>query len=132
MVLVDTSVWIRHFSKKDTFDLRKICQPEERIICLPIYQEILQGIKSETIFRKVRDILNSAVIIENPLKQEIFLEAAGLFRLVRKKGLTIRSSVDCLIAACAIKNNIAVLHHDRDFSLLSSISMLNEKNTFDY
>ncbi|MBA7541753.1 Ribonuclease VapC11 [subsurface metagenome] len=130
MYLVDTSVWIKHFSKKDPFNLKKTCLPEERILCLPVYQEILQGIKSENIFREVQDILDSAIFIENPLAQSIFLEAAGLYRLARKNGLTIRSSVDCLIAACAIKNNITVLHHDRDFSLLSTISMLDEKNTF--
>ena len=126
--LVDTSAWIRHFSRKDGFDLRSYCEPEDRILCLPIYQEILQGIRDESTFRTVNSFLDAARFVEDPLERVVFREAAGLYRLARRQGVTIRSVVDCLIAACAIRNDIAVLHSDRDFSQLSKISTLRETN----
>ena len=126
MYLVDTSAWIRHFSASDPFDLRGVVPPDERVLCLPVYQEILQGIRDEAAFRKMRIALDAAVMVEDPMERALFLEAAELYRLARRKGLTIRSSVDALIAACAIRHNLPVLHHDRDFSLLATVSQLNE------
>jgi len=124
LYIVDTSVWIRHFSSADPFDLRSVCSPDERALCLPVYQEILQGIRDESVFRLVRTALDAAVMVEDPMERRLFLEAAALYRLARRRGLTIRSSVDTLIAACALRHNLTVLHHDRDFSLLSSVSQL--------
>ena len=126
--LVDTSVWIRHFSSHDPLDLRDSCAPDERVICLPIYQELLQGIREESHYRSLRTILGAARFVENPLRQPVFDHAVVLYRLARKQGLTIRSSVDCLIAACAIRNNLVVLHSDRDFSDLSRVSSLREES----
>jgi predicted nucleic acid-binding protein len=127
MKLVDTSVWIRHFSSTDPFDLRSLCPVERRIICLPIYQEILQGIRDETVFRRIREALDAATMVENPLPRDRYFEAAQLFRAARRQGLTVRSSVDCLIAACAIHHNLPVLHTDRDFSALTKVSVLQQE-----
>lgn len=125
--LVDTSAWIRHFSSKDHFDLRTVCGPEERVLCLPVYQEILQGVRDEGSFRRIRDILNAAEWVEDPLGREVHAEAVDLFRSARQQGLTIRSSVDCLIAACAIRHDLTVLHHDRDYASLASVSLLKQR-----
>jgi len=57
----------------------------------------------------------------------VFLEAAGLYRTARRRGLTIRSSVDCLIAVCALRNDLEVLHDDRDFTALSEVSTLRQR-----
>jgi predicted nucleic acid-binding protein len=62
--------------------------------------------------------------IEDPLTREIFDEAIGIYRNARRKSITIRSSVDCLIAACAIRRGVPVLHRDRDFDLLAKIGPL--------
>lgn len=126
--LVDTSAWILHFSTDSSFDLRTICPPEERAICLPVYQEILQGIRDEKVYRHLREILLAGDIVENPLTIGLFDEAVGLYRLARKNGLTIRSSVDCLIAACAIRHDLTILHNDRGFAALSAISTLKQMN----
>ena len=48
-----------------------------------------------------------------------YLEAANIYRSLRKRGLTIRSPVDCLIAALAIKHKVSLLHKDSDFALIS-------------
>ena len=51
-----------------------------------------------------------------------------LYRAARRAGLTVRSSVDCLIAACAIRHGFTVLHRDRDFPVLAKISPLFERD----
>lgn len=63
-------------------------------------------------------------IVESPLEESLFLEVADLYRSARRSGITIRSSVDCLIAACALRHDLPVLHNDRDYGLLAKISPL--------
>ncbi len=128
MYLVDTSAWIKHFAASDPFDLRVLCHPDDRVLCLPVYQEILQGIREERVFRQVRSILHAAVFVESPLEMEVFSEAAELYRAARRQGLTIRSSIDCINAVCALRHDLTVLHHDRDFPAISRVSALKEKN----
>ena len=128
LFLVDTSAWIRHFAKRDPFDLRTVCPAEDRVLCLPVYQEILQGIRDESAFRAVRTALDAALFVEADMRRALVLEAVQLYRLCRRQGLTIRSSVDCLIAACAIRHDLVVLHHDRDFPALARVSALKERS----
>jgi len=66
-------------------------------------------------------------IVESPMRSEVFEEAAQLYRMARRAGVTVRSGVDCLIVACAIRHGLPVLHHDRDFSLLAKVSPLEER-----
>ena len=127
MYLVDTSAWVRHFSRTDHFDMRAICPPEERVMCLPVYQEILQGIREEMAYRRIRAILDAATWVEDPLGPEVYTHAVDLYRSARRQGLTIRSSIDCLIAACAIRHDLTVLHYGRDYPALARISLLKEQ-----
>jgi predicted nucleic acid-binding protein len=101
---------------------------DEVVTCLPIVQEVLQGFDSESAFRIARDSMNALPIVESPLRLAVVEEAANLFRLAQRAGLTIRSSVDCLIAACAIRNNLEVLHRDRDFEALARVSALRQRS----
>jgi len=71
-----------------------------------------------------RKALLALPIAEAPLRTEVFLEAAQLFRSARRSGLTVRSGFDCLIAACALRNGLTVAHCDRDFDLLARVSPL--------
>jgi predicted nucleic acid-binding protein len=59
---------------------------------------------------------------------EVVEEAVGLYRVSRRRGLTVRSSVDCLIAACAVRNDLEVLHRDRDHTALARISSLRQRS----
>ena len=126
MYLVDTSAWILHFKKDSDFDLRSVCLPEDRILCLPVYQEILQGIRTESEFRIIRNLLQAGVFIEDPLTRAVYDEAVDLYRLSRKHGFTLRSSVDCIIAACAIRHDVVVVHRDRDYTSLAKISVCRQ------
>ena len=128
MLLVDTSAWIEVFRKPARLDLDDIGGLDEVVTCLPVLQEVLQGFRDEAAFRVAREAMLALPCIDTPLRQERFEEAAGLYRAARRAGFTVRSSVDCLIAACAIKHGLTVLHRDRDFPALASVSPLLERN----
>jgi predicted nucleic acid-binding protein len=101
---------------------------EEVVTCLPVVQETLQGFREESAFRKAREAMLSLPMVEAPLRLEVVDDAVALYRSGRRSGLTMRSSVDCLIAACALRHGLTVLHLDRDFELLKQISPLDARN----
>jgi predicted nucleic acid-binding protein len=127
MFLVDTSVWIEVFRRPSRFDLGSVADLDEVVTCLPVIQEVLQGFREEHAFRIAREAMFALPILEAPLAQEVFEEAAQLYRTARRSGVTVRSGVDCLIAACAIRHGVTVLHVDRDFTLLARMSSLKEQ-----
>jgi predicted nucleic acid-binding protein len=126
LYLVDTSVWIHFFQKPATKN--SLIDLEEVVTCLPVIQEVLQGFRDESAFRIAREAMFSFPIVESPLSQEVFVDAINLYRHARRSGKTIRSSVDCLIAACALRNGLTILHKDRDYDAISTISTLNVKS----
>ena len=128
MVLVDTSVWVQVFRKPKPLRLEEHVDFDEVVTCLPVVQEVLQGFDREADFRVARDAMWSLPIVENPLGRGITETAVDLYRRARRAGLTVRSGVDCLIAACALGHNLTVLHADRDFSSLARICQLDERN----
>ena len=120
-LLFDTSVWINFFLGKNCKKVEILTTYLKEDIpvytCPVIIQEILQGIKSDYQFKKVKEsLLTLLCLVEDPV--EAALGAAELYRKLRKKGITIRKSNDCLIAWYAIKNSIDVVHCDRDFALI--------------
>ena len=125
MYLVDSSVWIRTFRKDRPLQIESFLDFEDIVTCLPVIQEVLQGFRDETAFRIAREAMFSLPIVESPLTQEVYSEAVHLFRSARRSGFTIRSGVDCLIAACALRNGLTMLHKDRDYKFLARISALD-------
>lgn len=127
MVLVDTSVWIEVFRKKGVVRLEDIVNFDEIVTCLPVVQEVLQGFKDPWAFRIARESMYSLPMVESPLSQDIFDKAIDLYRRARSSGISIRSSVDCLIATCCLEHDLEVLHRDRDYSALCKVSSLRER-----
>lgn len=128
MWLLDTSAWIEIFRRKSPFDLKSIGGLDEVVTCPPVIQEVLQGFRDEAAFRTAREAMHALPCVESPLPLDRFDEGAALFRSARRAGLTVRSGVDCLIAACAIRNGLGVLHRNRDFAALARVSPLIERN----
>ena len=128
MLLLDTSAWIEVFRKHKPFDLNRIGGLDEVVTCLPVVQEVLQGFRDESAFRAAREAMMALPCIESPLPAERLQEAVSLYRAARRAGITVRSSVDCLIAACAIHRGLTVLHRDRDYASLARVSPLIERN----
>jgi len=128
VLLVDTSAWIEVFRKPAGLDLASVGGLDQVVTCLPVVQEVLQGFRDETAFRVARSAMLALPCVESPLPQARFEEAAALYRAARRAGFTVRSGVDCLIAACAIRHGLTVLHADRDFPALARVSPLQERN----
>lgn len=126
-MLVDTSVWVEVFKRRNPLDLEAIVDLEEVATCLPVIQEVLQGFRDEAAFRKTREAMFSLPLVESPLGVDVFEEAVNLYRTARRNGFTVRSSVDCLIAVCALRHDFEVWHHDRDYPALARVSRLRER-----
>jgi predicted nucleic acid-binding protein len=127
MILVDTSIWIEVFRKKSPLQIEGVVEFDDIVTCLPVIQEVLQGFREERAYRVARDAMMALPIIESPMEESLFIEAAGLYRSARRQGLTMRSSVDCLVAACALRHDMPVLHKDRDYDVLARVSPLVAK-----
>lgn len=128
MILVDTSVWVALFRAPRPLDLEAILDFDEIVTCLPVVQEVLQGFRDEASFRRARESMLALPIVESPIDEDVFTLAVDLYRSARRGGLTIRSSIDCLIAACAIRNDLQVLHLDRDYEALARVSQLRHRS----
>ncbi len=128
MILVDTSAWIEHFRRQGSFDLEGEIGLDEVVTCLPVIQEVLQGFDDERVFRIAREAMLALPVVESPLGVEVIEEAVDLYRRARRAGVTVRSVVDCLVAACALRGSLAVLHHDRDFDALARVAPLEVRS----
>jgi len=124
VILVDSSVWIEFFRRDSDLDLEASLDLEEVVTCLQVVQEVLQGFDDQRSYLLARDALFAFPVVESPLSEDVHLLAVDLYRSARRAGLTIRSSVDCLIGACALRNSLTVAHHDRDFDALARVSPL--------
>jgi predicted nucleic acid-binding protein len=117
MILVDTTVWIDFFAARSLPHvalLESLIERREDIcICGIILAEVLQGIRKNSEFQKTRDLFNNLIFL--PMHYPVFLRSADIFRKLRSKGITIRKSLDCMIASVAIENDIPLLHNDKDF-----------------
>ncbi len=125
--ITDSSVWIDYFNgieNKETEFLNRGIEHDQRIaICPAILQEVLQGIRDDLKFALVREEMMNVDILEWDILTAS-IEAASLFRSLKKKGITIRNGVDCLIASYAIQYNIPLLHRDKDFEKIALHSPL--------
>jgi predicted nucleic acid-binding protein len=128
LILVDTSVWIEVFRARRPLDLESVLDFDDVATCLPVVQEVLQGFRDEAAFRRAREAMLSFPMVESPLAESVFSDAIDLYRSARRRGLTVRSSVDCLIAACAIRHDLEVLHRDRDYAALAEVSALRQRS----
>jgi predicted nucleic acid-binding protein len=120
-ILVDTSVWIDFFrgtSSRENLLFKECLQRREPILITGIIaQEVLQGVREDSQHQSILNYLLFFPKIDGAFAD--YLAAANIYRSLRKRGLTIRSPVDCLIAALAIKHKVALLHKDSDFALIS-------------
>ena len=117
MILVDTTVWIDFFSARSYPHVKAlenlILNREDICLCGIILTEVLQGIRDDSEFSRTRDLLANLVFL--PMQYSVFLRSAEIYRNLRRKGITIRKPVDCMIAAIAIEHEIPLLHNDKDF-----------------
>jgi predicted nucleic acid-binding protein len=129
VIVVDTSVWI------DWFDDRSTPQVEYFADCLErssedfalvdlTFTEILQGLRDDKDVRRVERDLSVFTILGLSHMSD-FRAGAGLYRAARKQGFTIRGTIDCLIAAVCIREDVPLLHSDKDFDRLAKLTTLS-------
>ena len=127
MIIVDTTVWIDFLEARDTpFDLhlKELIEREESLgLTDLIYCEVLQGILDENKFRLTRNILRAYPILR-VRGLSTFEHAAGIYRACRRRGLTIRKTADCLIAATCLEARAELYHNDRDFEAIAKVRRL--------
>ena len=117
MIFVDSSVWIDYFrgvASPETDQLDALLGQEELVTGDVVLAEVLQGFNSEGDFREAHDLLTRFEIIEVG-GREIAVQAARNFRALRLRGITIRKTIDTLIATRCIVDDFSLLHSDRDF-----------------
>jgi predicted nucleic acid-binding protein len=125
VVLVDSSIWIAEWRRAGV--LPSNVGFSDIAICPPILQEVLQGVRDEDLYVTARRTLLSVAMLEASMSADVFEEAAQIYRTGRMTGFTIRSSYDCLIAACAIRNGSPLLHSDRDFNTIARFTRLQSR-----
>ena len=125
MYLIDTSVWIDFFRNRPTHGVKLFNQILDGGFAYGInaliYQEVLQGASSPKDFHKLKDYLSTQRFFHfnDPIKSHE--NAAHIFFACRQKGITIRSTIDCLIAQTAIENKLILLHSDKDYERIAQV-----------
>jgi predicted nucleic acid-binding protein len=117
MVIVDTSVWIDVFAGRETPSvtrLRHITQHESVAVGDLMLCEVLQGVRTEAESKRARERLLRLHLFEMVGLRNA-LAAADNYRALRRRGITVRGTVDCLIATFCIENSLPLLHNNRDF-----------------
>jgi len=117
MILVDSSVWIGYFNgiiTPQTDWLDTALGREIIIVGDLILAEILQGFKSDRDFNKAKELLSHFRFVEM-LGLELAIKSAENYRFLRKKGVTVRKTIDVIIGTFCIHYNISLLHDDQDF-----------------
>ncbi len=121
MILIDSTVWINFFADQQTTEVSKfesfVNEEEDLCVCGVIMTELLQGISDDQEFQKTKTLL--AEMIYLPMSSTTFIQSAEIYRTLRKMGITIRKTIDCLIAALCIEHEVQLLHNDRDFTFIA-------------
>jgi predicted nucleic acid-binding protein len=117
LILVDSSVWIDYFQGRITAQTEKLdglLGQEPLAIGDLILTEVLQGLDDEREFQDARKMLTSLIVVELG-GREIAVQAAKNFRALRRLGVTVRKTIDSVIATRCIESGDDLLHSDRDF-----------------
>jgi len=117
MILVDSTIWIDYFngiSSPHTDYLDRVLDQTLILVGDLILAEVLQGFRNDADFEQARRALVKfhQVHMVNP---SLAVKSAQNFRLLRRKGVTVRKTINSLIATWCIENNVPLLHHDSDF-----------------
>lgn len=117
MILVDTSVLIDYFNGSDNIQVKALDEILGNQVVVTgdyILAEILQGFRSDSDYNKAKTILKGFPCL-SLCGEDIAIKSAENFRKLRKKGITIRKTIDVIIATFCIENDIVLLHNDKDF-----------------
>jgi predicted nucleic acid-binding protein len=128
VILVDTSALIPYLRGRDTQAsalLERYVSEEVEIALTPeILQEVLQGARDEKEWRTLRRYLVGQRVLEPADSLRSRVEAARIYYECRRRGLTVRSTIDCIVAQTALERNVPLLHDDRDYDAIRRVRPL--------
>ena len=120
-VLVDTSAWVDflngHVSPERQAVADLVAGHDELCTCGVIVAEVFQGLRRDKGRDELQRLFRDLLFLE-PSGIELYLRSAELYRLLRQRGTTVRSTIDCLIAALAEENGCYILARDRDLEVI--------------
>lgn len=123
--LIDTSVWINFIRDKDTDSVKVfyeiLAKGYPYGITSVIYQEVLQGSNDIKDFNAIKEYLSLERFYYPKDAHLSYQNAANIFFQCQKKGITIRSAIDCLIAQIALENNLIIITEDKDFKRIQTV-----------
>lgn len=117
MILIDSSVWVDYFNGKITLQtdwLDSVLGKELIVVGDIILSEVLQGFKNDHDFKKAEDLMSSFPFLEM-LGREMAVKSAENYRFLRKRGVTVRKTIDVMIGTFCIQYGLTLLHDDQDF-----------------
>jgi predicted nucleic acid-binding protein len=125
LILVDTSVLVGYFrgSAGEVYDKMNdlIDNKMPYGICNYVYQEILQGASNKNDYETLKEYLSTLPFYDLPRGKESFEDAAYMYMNCRKHGITVRSTIDILIAQIAIENDLYLFHNDNDYTNIAKL-----------
>lgn len=126
-ILVDTSAWVDflngHPSPEGQAVAELIAGDAEVCTCGVIIAEVFQGLRRDRERSRLADLFRDLVLLE-PTGTEPYFRSADVYRALRERGITIRSTIDCLIAVLAKENGCAILARDRDMDMILDSEIL--------
>lgn len=132
MIMVDSSVWIDYFNgdgSPEVSHLDSILGIKSVVIGDLILTEVLQGFRNDKDYRNAKRLFSSLVVCRLS-NEEIALKSADNYRLLRKQGITIRKTIDTIIATYCIENKIQLLFSDKDFKpFIKSMGLISAIQT---
>ncbi len=136
MYLVDTSVWIDYLQGRDRphvlFLDELLKNPLAVGIADVIYMEILQGARDQETFDRLRDYFAGQRFYRFDDPGSSHAAAAQIYFDCRRQGITVRSTLDCLIAQCSLEHGLILFHHDRDFNnMAAALPAMRHKHFLD-
>jgi predicted nucleic acid-binding protein len=128
MILVDTSALLPFLAGRSTCASEAVAaaltEGLEIALTPIVVQEVLQGAREEKEWRRLRSYLLTQVILSPRDPIAMHLAAARIYYDCRRRGLTVRSTLDCVVAQIAIEHGVPLLHDDRDYEAIAQVRAL--------
>ena len=128
MILVDTSALIPYLTGRETAAsalLERLVSEEVEIALTPeIVQEVLQGARDDKEWRTLKRYLVGQRVLATADPLRSHAEAARIYYDCRRRGLTVRSTLDCIVAQTVLEKNVPLLHDDRDYDAIQRVRPL--------
>ena len=127
-VLVDTSAWVDYFNGSPSLERQAVAKlfsdGHQICTCGVIVAEVFQGFRKDKRVDRLAELFRDLTLLE-PAGLDFYFKTADLYRSLRQRGKTIRSTIDCMIAVLAEEHSCAVLARDRDVDTILDSGLLN-------